>query len=392
MVYYPRILERGLKEASQNFPLVLLTGPRQAGKSTTLTRLFKKHRYITFDDPVVRQQAMSDPALFLADHPGPAIFDEIQHAPQLLPHLKMTVDRDRAKICQFLLTGSQTFPLMQGVSESLTGRVAVLELLPLSYRELPSMKSIDEDKAFSDIIRGYFPATAAQHIPSRVFYGSYIQTYLERDLRTLQNVQDLRTFQNFVEVLATNIGQLLNLSRVGALCGVSHTTAKRWLSILEASRIVYLLRPYARNLRKRVVRTPKLYFTDSGIVAHILRESNPRALRQGVMGGYLFENMVIMDLLKNNFAYGNPFQLYFYRDNNQVEVDLLLEQGGKLIPIEIKLTRSPTTNMISGIRSIANMMPVRKAYLVTTRQEVLTLEKNTVSMHWYQFLRNFDFS
>lgn len=392
MIYYPRIIERALQDALRHFPILLLTGPRQSGKSTTLTRLFKKHRYVTFDDPVIRAQALGDPALFLADHPAPVILDEIQYVPQLLPHLKILVDNNRGKRGQFLLTGSQVFPLMQGVSESLAGRVAVLELLPLSYKELPKERTLDEDRAFSDMIRGYFPGTAAQNMSPKLFYGSYIQTYLERDLRSLQAIHDLHTFQSFVDVLATNVGQVLNLSRIGAACGITHTTAKRWLSILEASRIVYLLRPYTRNLRKRVVKTPKLYFTDSGIVTHILRESNPRALRHGVMGGYLFENMVIMDLLKNNFAYGNPFQFYFYRDNNQAEVDLILERGGKLTPVEIKLTRSPTTQMVSGIRSLSKMMRVQQAFLVTTREQSLSLAEGIVAKHWYAFLREFEFA
>ncbi len=392
MIYYRRIIEQALMDAQRHFPVLLLTGPRQSGKSTTLTRLFKKHRYVTFDDPVIRTQALSDPALFLADHPGPVILDEIQYVPHLLPHLKMLVDKNRNRRGQFILTGSQVFALMQGVSESLAGRVAIFELLPMTYRELPKEDRFDEDTAFSDMIRGYFPATAAQHVSPKIFYASYIQTYLERDLRSMQAIHDLHTFQNFVEVLATNVGQVLNLSRIGAACGVTHTTAKRWLSILEASRIVYLLRPYTRNLRKRVVKTPKLYFTDSGIVTHILRESNPRALRHGVMGGYLFENMVIMDLLKNNFAYGNPFQFYFYRDNNQVEVDLVLERSGKLTPIEIKLTRSPTTQMVSGIRSLSNLMRVGQAFLLTTRDQTLSLAEGTVSKHWYAFLREFEFT
>jgi predicted AAA+ superfamily ATPase len=391
MVYYPRIIEQTLIEAQRDFPVVLLTGPRQSGKSTTLTRLFKTHRYVTFDDPVIRAQAIADPALFLADHPAPVILDEIQYVPQLLPHLKMHVDKNRGKHGQFLLTGSQAFSLMDGVSESLAGRVAVLELLPLTYRELPRQRTVSEDTAFKDMIRGYFPGTAAQQVSPRLFYGSYIQTYLERDLRSIQAVHDLRTFQSFVEVLATSVGQVLNLSRVGAVCGITHTTAKRWLSILEASRIVYLLRPYTRNLRKRVVKTPKLYFTDTGIVTHILRESNPRALRHGVMGGFLFENMVIMDIVKNNFAYGNPFQFHFYRDNNQVEVDLILERGSELFAVEIKLTRSPTTQMVSGIRSLANLMRVREASLVTTRPQSLSMAKGTIAKHWYTFLREFEF-
>lgn len=392
MKYLSRSIEPLLRRGAKQFPVLLLTGPRQSGKSTTLAHLFRNHRSVTFDDPIVRAQAMNDPALFLADHPPPVLLDEIQYVPQILSYIKMVVDKARDRNGQIILTGSQAFPLMHGVSETLAGRIAVFELLPMTYQELPAHGAADEDATFSDIIRGYFPSTAVHDVSPKLFYSSYLQTYIERDVRSIQAIHDLRIFQQFVEVLATNVGQILNLSRIGAACGITHTTASRWLSVLEASRLVYLLRPYTRNLRKRVVKTPKLYFTDTGIVAHILREANPRALRQGVMGGFLFENMVIIDLLKTNIAHGNPFQLFYYRDNNDVEVDLILERGSELIPIEIKLTRSPTSQMVSGIRGFTNMKKARRAFLLTTRDETVTMAERVVSHHWYKFLREFDFS
>jgi predicted AAA+ superfamily ATPase len=247
---------------------------------------------------------------------------------------------------------------------------------------------MNEDKAFEDIIRGFFPAPVAQGIPTAIFQGSYIQTYLERDVRNLRAVGDLRIFQQLIEILAANVGQILNLSKIGALCGISHTTVRKWLSVLEASRIIYLLRPYSRNLRKRVVKNPKLYFTDTGIIAYILRESNPQAFRNGVMGGAMFENAVVMDLIKTNCGKGFPWQFYFYRDNNNVEVDLILVRGSTHIPIEIKLSRTPNYQMIAGLRSIKKLLKAEHSYLLTSRQETLTLDDGIKATHWYKFLRD----
>jgi predicted AAA+ superfamily ATPase len=277
---------------------------------------------------------------------------------------------------------------MQGVTESLAGRVAIFELLPFSYSELPAMKVMSEDKIFGDIIRGFFPGIVAQRIPPALFHGSYIQTYLERDVRNMHAVGDLRAFQQLIEILAANIGQIVNLSKIGGLCGVSHTTVRKWISVLEASRLVYLQRPYAKNLHKRVVKNPKLYFTDTGMVAHILREANPRALRNGVMGGALFENAVIMDLVKVNYSKGSPWQFYFYRDNNNVEVDLLLVRGSEHIPLEIKLSRTPTGQMIVGLRTIKKLLKAEQSYLLSTRADSVTMADGIKSVYWYQYVRN----
>jgi predicted AAA+ superfamily ATPase len=278
--------------------------------------------------------------------------------------------------------------IWKGITESLAGRVAIFELMPFSYGELPIIKDMNEDKTFEDIIRGFFPATVAQHIPPSLFHGSYIQTYLERDVRNMHAVGDLRTFQQLIEILAANVGQILNLSKIGGLCGVSHTTVRKWLSVLEASRLVYLLRPYARNLRKRVVKSPKLYFTDTGMIAHILRESNPRALRSGVMGGTIFENAVIMDLVKGNHSKGSPWQFYFYRDNNNVEVDLILVRGSEQLPVEIKLSRTPTEQMIAGLKSVKKLIKAEQAYLLSSRTESVSMAGGIKAVHWYQFVRN----
>jgi hypothetical protein len=246
---------------------------------------------------------------------------------------------------------------------------------------------MSEDKAFEDAIRGFFPGTVAQGIPPAMFHGSYMQTYLERDVRNMHAVGDLRAFQQLIEILAANVGQILNLSKVGGLCGVSHTTVRKWVSVLEASRLVYLLRPYARNLRKRAVKSPKLYFTDTGMIAHILRESNPRALRNGSMGGAIFENAVVMDLVKANYGKGSPCQFYFYRDNNNVEVDLILVRGSKHIPLEIKLSRTPNDQMIAGLRSINKLVKAEHSYLLSSRKESVTMADGIKAVHWYQYVR-----
>jgi predicted AAA+ superfamily ATPase len=335
----------------------------------------------------MRTQAEKDPALFLADHPAPVIFDEIQYVPHLLSGIKMEVDRLKRRGL-YVLTGSQVFSLMEGVTESLAGRIAIFELLPFSYAELPIVKDMNEDKTFEDIIRGFFPATVVQHIPPPLFHGSYIQTYLERDVRNMHAVSDLRAFQQLIEILAANIGQILNLSKIGGLCGVSHTTVRKWLSVLEASRLVYLLRPYTVNLRKRVVRSPKLYFTDTGMVAHILREANPRSLRNGIMGGAIFENAVVMDIVKENYSKGSPWQLYFYRDNNNVEVDLILVRGSEHIPLEIKLSRTPTDQMIVGLRTIKKLLKAEQSYLLNSRANSVTMADGIKAVHWYQYVRD----
>jgi len=388
MTYIRRAIEPLLLEAAKHFPVILLTGPRQSGKSTTLQRLFPAHAYVTFDDPIIRAQAERDPALFLVDHPAPVILDEIQYVPYLLAGIKMEVDKPKTGRGSYVLTGSQAFSLMEGVSESLAGRVAVFELLPFFYAELPAIKEMDEDRAFEDIIRGFFPGPVAQRVPAAMFHGSYIQTYLERDVRLMHAVGDLRAFQQLIEVLAANIGQVLNLTKAGALCGVTHTTVRKWLSVLEASRLIYLLRPYARNLRKRVVKSPKLYFTDTGMVAHILRESNPRALRNGVMGGPIFENAVIMDLVKANLGKGSPWRFFYYRDNNHVEVDLILVRGSEHIPMEIKLSRSPNDRMIAGLRSVKKLIKAEQSYLLSSRKELVTMAEGVKAMHWYEFVRD----
>lgn len=201
-------------------------------------------------------------------------------------------------------------------------------------------------------------------------------------------VGDLRAFQQLIEILAGNIGQVVNLTKIGGQCGVSHTTVRKWLSVLEASRVIWFLRPYAKNLRKRVVKSPKLYFTDTGMVAHILGESNPRALRNGVMGGPIFENALIMDIVKQNLSLGSPWQMFFYRDNNHVEVDLILARGQQHIPIEIKLTRTPTDHMIAGLRSIRELLGSDVAYLLTSRSGSLTLADGIRGIHWYDFVRD----
>src|SRR5207302_2324162 len=259
--YIPRLLEKGVRRAARQFPIVVVTGPRQSGKSTLLKHLFPSYRYVTLDDPVQRLAAKKDPSLFLDNLGKKAIVDEIQYAPDLLPYMKMAVDRDRRRGGQYLLTGSQVFPVMAGLSETLAGRVAIFELLGFSWAEL--RRSPDSPAAcFQQLWRGFYPDPAIHGVSPSAFYSSYLATYLERDIRQIRAVHDLTVFQAFLELLAARSGSLLKLTEVAKECRITHTAGRQWLSLLESTRIVFLLRPYFRNITKRVVKTPKLYFTD----------------------------------------------------------------------------------------------------------------------------------
>lgn len=247
MEYIDRSIEKHLQRAVKQFPVVALTGPRQAGKSTLLQHLFPEHAYFTFDDPVLRKQAKDDPGLLMQNVPARAILDELQYVPELLPYIKIRVDRNRKEKGQFILAGSQIFNLMSGMTETLAGRIALFELMPFSCQELKRNEPAPLSALFQLLFTGFYPDPCLHGIDARLFYGSYVQTYLERDIRQITTVQDLNLFQRFVELLAARAGGILNLSEVVPDCGISHTTAQKWLSLPETSRIVYLLRPFSKT-------------------------------------------------------------------------------------------------------------------------------------------------
>ncbi len=363
-LYVHRTLEGSVRDAANHFPVVVVSGVRQAGKSTLLRHMFGDYNYLTLDDPVSRRSAQDDPGLLLDSIARPLIIDEVQYAPEVLPYIKMEIDADRHRGGQFLLTGGQTFPLMQGLGETLAGRAALFELLGMSLSEVP----VDNSSArvvFERIFTGSYPDPLLHRVDSRTFYSSYVQTYVERDIRQVENVRDAMQFHSFLEVLASRVGGLLNLSSLGAEVGVSHTTARRWLSLLENSRVVYLLRPYHANLRKRLTRSPKLYFLDTGLLTYLLRYPDSRTLAAGPQAGAVFENFVVTEILKEKVHRNATFELYFYRDRDGLEADLVLDFGNRLLVGEIKLARTVTRRHWSALERLGGHFPEAKRVLIS---------------------------
>lgn len=342
MIY--RKLTTTLQRLAQTFPVIAITGPRQSGKTTLAKAVFADMPYVTLEDPSERAFALEDPKGFLHRFRDGAIFDEAQRWPDLFSYLQGIVDEDPIP-GKFILTGSQQFGLLAGVSQSLAGRVGMTTLLPFSLSELPAavQSSLSLDTL---IIKGFYPPLHVREISPGDWFSSYIATYIERDIRQLLRVQDLSLFQRFVRLCAGRNGQLLNLNTLAGETGISHKTASSWLSVLESSYIVHLLPPYYRNFGKRLVKTPKLYFFDQGLACWLLGIRSSELLALHPMRGAIFESFIISEFLKSRYNQGLPADLYFWRDNNGLETDIVFESGTKLQPVEIKSGQTITSDSI----------------------------------------------
>lgn len=339
-----RNLEPMLIEASHKFYSITITGPRQSGKTTLCKTVFPKHSYVTLEDIDVRSFAREDPKGFLDQFPEGAVIDEVQHVPDLLSYLQVVIDEKRVR-GHWILTGSQNFLLLKSVSQSLAGRTAVYNLLPLAYKEVTSFdqhpKSLEEA-----IVTGSYPGIFDLGMNQKEWYRSYVTTYIERDMRTIGNVGDLLTFQKFIQLCAGRTAQLLNYSSLAEDCGISQTTAKNWFSLLETSFIAFRLPAFHSNLRKRLVKMPKLHFYDTGLVCWLLDIHTPEQLRSHPLRGPIFETWVVSEILKNRTNRGETRGMSFYRDRNGTEVDLVVEHPSSITLIEAKSTQTASSNLL----------------------------------------------
>lgn len=345
MIY--RDLKDAILENYKYFPVITLTGPRQSGKTTLIREVFKDLSYYSMENIDNQDFAINDPIGFLnQDHQG-MILDEVQNTPHLMSYIQGIVDEHPER--RFILSGSAQFSLMNSITQSLAGRSAVLELLPLSLNEIKD--SLPSQSADSLIFNGFYPAIHAGKNVSKLFYQAYTKTYLERDVRQLLQIKDMRAFQVFLRLCAGRIGSLFNSSELSNEVGVAVNTIKSWLSLLQASYIVTLLPPYFENSRKRLTKTPKLYFYDTGLAAYLLSIENEQQLAHDKMRGHLFENMVVMEFVKNAYNNGKSGNLTFYRDSNGNEIDLLVAKGGSYTAIEIKSAQTYNSEFEKGLKS-----------------------------------------
>lgn len=362
--YLNRTIEEAVKEASQYFSVISVTGPRQSGKSTLLKHLFPNVPKYSLKDVNVREFAEHDPVAFLHQHPDGMFIDEVQKVPQLLEYIQGIVDDNPT--CQYLLTGSSNFELLQTLSESLPGRAGVYELLPMTFQESESTTGnlpIDEF-----LYNGLYPAICAKKNKARLFYPSYVKTYLERDVRDLLRIKDQMQFMLFMKLCAARVGSIFNASELAAQLGVDSKTVTNWLSVLQASYLVTLLPPYYENISKRLVKSPKLYFNDPGLACFLLDIESPRQLERDKMRGAIFENYIVMEVVKHRYNRGLLNGVYFYRDSNQNEVDILLKEEGEITAIEVKSSMTYHTSFENTISKISEWIkaPVVNKMIVYT--------------------------
>lgn len=398
MKYITRNLEHVVQQVSTEYPVVLVTGPRQVGKTTMLKKLMEgtNRGYVTLDDLNERQLAKTDPELFLQLHKPPVLIDEVQYAPELFTYIKIHADKTH-EAGAFWLTGSQVFKLMQGVQESLAGRVAVLSLTSLSQAELAGgeispfvieldalaarkacREKTDAKGIFERIFRGSMPAiVSGANSNSQIFYSSYLTTYIERDVKELSDAIDSLKFLRFITAVAARCGQMCNIAEIARDADINQSQAKNWLGILEALGIIFYLHPYSNNLLKRLVKTPKLYFYDTGLVCYLTKWSSAETLESGAMNGAILENYVVSEIKKTYLNCGIEPYLYYYRDKDAKEIDIVLEHDGMLNPIEIKKTANPGTELTKVFHLLdKSSIPRSKGAVICMKPELSAIDKD----------------
>lgn len=404
MAFYERHAEKTIERLTKSFPSVLVTGARQTGKTTLLKQIMTtdSDSYITFDDPMEESSAKNDPKTFIELHPSPYTFDEVQYVPDLFRYLKIEIDKKRQNGMYFL-TGSQQFTLLEKATETLSGRIGIVQLYPLSAREIrrdaffenfiPSKDYIlERNKALSKtnysvqdtwkrIYLGGYPEVVKGTVLPKDFYPSYIKTYIERDIRKLTQVADESQFVQFITVVASRTSQLVNYADMAKDCGISEVTAKKWLSLLVTSGLVYLLKPYSVNIEKRVVKTPKLYFMDTGLAAYLTRWTNSEVMQTGAMAGAFFETYAVSEIIKSFANNGEEPPIYFYRDKDKVEIDLLIEENNILYPVEIKKTASPNAEDAKNlyITSRIKNVQIGQNIILCNTDKVVSIQKGDVN-------------
>jgi len=378
----PRMLAPKILQWSEQYPVVTLTGPRQSGKTTLTRALFPQHRYLSLEELDNRRFAREDPRGFIHELKGGAIIDEVQNAPDLLSYIQGEVD-ENDRPGRFVLTGSRQFEMMEKVSQSLAGRTAIARLLPFSFEETPGLTA--ESRAEDFIFQGFYPRIYDRNLAPHEAYGFYLSTYLERDVRQISQVADLSVFEHFLQLCAGRCGQLLNSSGLSNELGITHPTVRKWISILEASHVVKLLQPWDANLGKRLVKSPKLYFIDTGLACHLLGIEAADQVKTHPLRGALFENLIVAEALKQRFHSGRSDNLYFFRDHQGHEVDLLLETAGACDTCEIKAARTIHPDFFKGLDAFEQIARCsRSRHLIYGGNQART-EHNTQIHPWNRF-------
>lgn len=374
-MFIRRAIEPILIKNMQQYPIVTVIGPRQSGKTTLVRQLFPDKAYFNFEDPSIQAQVQADPKQFISSIPNGAILDEIQRLPEILSYLQVEVDASQVN-GQYILTGSHNFSLHQAVSQSLAGRTAILTLLPLTLGELTQHRMTL--KADEQLLTGFYPRVYQHNLTPNEAYRSYFQTYIERDIRQIINLKNLHAFQQFMRMCAAQVGQVFNMNNIANDLGIANPTIKAWLSILEASFILYRLEPYYENFGKRLIKSPKYYFTDTGLACFLLGIETSEQLQIDRLRGALFENMVVMDMVKQRLNQGKDPQIFFFRDYTGHEIDIIFQQGSTLTPIEIKSSMTFQKAFLKGLNYFRHLITDRcgQGYLIYQGEQQGMIDNN----------------